>query len=94
MLTLTERLARRVLNVSGLSHEHLDFVVDRNTHKHGLMMPGARLPICEVDTLLARQPTHVLLLAWNFASEILEQQQVYRAQGGKFIIPVPSPSIV
>jgi SAM-dependent methyltransferase len=83
-----------LLNVAGLNHEQLDFVVDRNTHKHGLMMPGARLPIRSVDALLAGRPTHVLLLAWNFASEILEQQQAYRAQGGKFIIPVPSPRIV
>jgi SAM-dependent methyltransferase len=83
-----------LLHAAGLNREHLDFVVDRNTHKHGLMMPGAHLPICGVEALLVERPTHVLMLAWNFASEILEQQQAYRAEGGKFIIPVPSPRIV
>lgn len=83
-----------MLNYCGLDTRHLDFVVDRNVNKHGLLMPGAHLPILGAEELLNRKPDFVLMLAWNFADEILVQQRDYLAAGGRFIIPVPEPRIV
>ena len=82
-----------LLNSAGIGLETLDFVVDRNVHKQGRWMPGARLPILPVDTLLSRRPDYVLLLAWNFAAEIRGQQTAYEALGGRFIVPVPEPEV-
>jgi hypothetical protein len=83
-----------LLNYAGLTSADIDFVADRSTHKQGLFTPGAHLPILPVEALLERQPDDTILLAWNFAEEILAQQADYRQRGGRFIVPVPRVEIL
>jgi SAM-dependent methyltransferase len=78
-----------LLNYFEIGPETLDFVVDRSTVKQGLYTPGTRLKICDPAKLVEEQPDYCLLLTWNFADEVLQQQAEYRKQGGKFIIPIP-----
>jgi SAM-dependent methyltransferase len=82
-----------LLNYADIGLETLDFVVDRSPHKQGRFMPGVHLPIYPPERLLEEMPEHVLLLTWNFADEILEQQAAYRKLGGRFIIPVPEVKV-
>lgn len=83
-----------LLNFFGIGKDSLDFVVDRSTYKQGRLTPGTHLPIVAPGELLKRQPDYTLLLTWNFAEEILAQQQAYRDAGGKFIVPIPKVKIV
>jgi SAM-dependent methyltransferase len=83
-----------LINYVGIGPELVDFVVDRNVHKHGKYMPGLHLPIYPCETLLEERPDYVLLLAWNFINEISQQQRQYLSEGGEFIVPVPTPRIV
>lgn len=83
-----------LLNYLGIGNDILDFVADRSTYKQGLITPGTHIPVVAADQLAARKPDYALLLTWNFADEILKQQEEYRRRGGRFIIPVPDVRIV
>lgn len=82
-----------LLNHFGLDYRSIDFVADRSVHKQGLLMPGVAIPVLAAEELERRRPDYTLLLAWNFADEILSQQERYRAAGGRFIVPVPAISL-
>ena len=79
-----------LVNFFGIGSDTIDFVVDRSTYKQGRYMPGARIPILPPSALVEKKPDYCLLLAWNFADEILAQQKDYRDGGGKFIVPIPN----
>ena len=83
-----------LVNYVGLGTDLVQYVVDRNVHKQGRYMPGTHQEILDPSVLLERQPDAVLLLAWNFADEIIRQQAEYRARGGTFIVPVPTPKVL
>ena len=83
-----------LLNYCGIGAETLEFVVDRSPYKQGRYMPGVRLPIHPPARLVEALPDYVLLLTWNLAEEIVEQQAEYRRRGGRFIVPVPEPRVV
>lgn len=83
-----------LLNYFGIGKESLEYVVDRSTVKQGYYTPGTHLLIRPPEYLLEDRPEYVLLLTWNFAEEILNQQAEYRAGGGRFIIPIPELKVV
>lgn len=82
------------LSYFDIGSETVDFVVDRSTVKQGYYTPGTHLRIYSPEKLLEERPDYVLLLAWNFMEEIMEQQREYRHQGGQFIIPIPELEVI
>lgn len=83
-----------LLNYFRIGTNYLDFLSDKNTLKQGLYSPGMHIPVVPPERIIEEQPDYVLILAWNFSAEILEQQDAYRRAGGMFILPIPEPAIV
>lgn len=82
-----------LLNYCRIGPEHASFATEKSELKIGRFTPGTHIPIFADEELLRRQPDYALLLAWNFGYEIMKNQSEYRKKGGKFIIPIPKPTI-
>ena len=82
-----------LLNYCKIDSEILDYVTERNPLKVGKFTPGMHIPVYS-DEKLEDQPDYALILAWNFADEIIQNNSKYREKGGKFIIPIPKLVIV
>ncbi len=83
-----------LLNYCGIGADLVPYTVDRSPLKVGTLTPGMHLPVLPAETLVERRPDYVLILAWNFADEIMRQQHAYRDAGGRFIIPIPQPVVI
>ncbi len=83
-----------LLNFCGIGKDHIEYIVDENVLKQGVFAPGTHIPVVSPITLDKKTPDYILILAWNFAKEILEKNKRYKNQGVKFIIPLPEPVIV
>jgi hypothetical protein len=81
-----------LMNFSGMKAETVPAVVDDNPKKWGLYTPGARMRIVGPSELAAANVDHLLLLAWNFESEIVKRS---RAAGyrGSYVRPVPAVAV-
>lgn len=83
-----------LLNYCGIGRDFIDYTVDRNVHKQGLLLPGTRIPVLAPDEIDKRRPDYVLILPWNLRDEIVAQINQFPNWVGRFIIPVPEPVIL
>ena len=75
-----------LLNYTGIGR-YIDFATDKSKLKQGRFLPGTGIEVFSDDELVKRQPDYVLVLAWNFFSEIMENVKK-AGYKGKFIHPL------
>jgi hypothetical protein len=80
-----------LLGVSGIDRSLLAFTVDAAPLKHGLVIPGARIPIRPVSELVSARPDVVLVLTWDIADEVVTQLEAAGGWGAQYILPLPEP---
>lgn len=83
-----------LLNYAGVKPDLLPFVCDAAPAKQGKFMPGSHIPILPPSQLAFQSPDFVLILPWNLAEEV-QQQNASLIEGGiRFLIAVPELNIL
>lgn len=82
-----------LLHACALTRHDIAYITEKAPLKIGKLTPGLRIPVVPDEWLLQDQPDFAVLLAWNFAGEIMENLKAYTDAGGRFIVPLPSPRI-
>ena len=82
-----------LLNYCDVKSDEIEYVVDKNPHKQGLLLPGTHIPIKTPEEIFQTKPDYVLILAWNLKDEIMLQMEKIKTWGGKFVIPIPEVKI-
>lgn len=82
-----------LLNYAGVKPDLLPFVCDAAAAKQGKYMPGSHVPILPPNVLAASAPDYVLILPWNIAAEVKQQNAALAAQGTRFVTAVPTLNI-
>ena len=83
-----------LLNAIGAGPDLVEAAYDRNPHKHGRLLPGVRIPVLPTEKLQEDPPDDLLILPWNFKEEIMRQESDFHNAGGRFIIPIPTPTVI
>ena len=82
-----------LLNYCKIGTETLDYITEKSDLKIGKYTPGSHIPIVPDSRLLEDMPDYALILAWNWAEQIMNNLKEYTDRGGKWIIPIPEPHI-
>jgi len=77
-----------------LDQSLIDYIVDDNPIKQGLLTPGRHIPIFAPEILYEKKPDYVLMLAWNFAESIIAKHRHYAGMNSRFIVPLPDLMLV
>lgn len=86
--------AATLLQYCQIGPEIIDYITDAAPSKQGLFLPGVHIPIVSPSVLSSNTPDYIVVLAWNYAENIIKKESWFRKNGGKFIIPVPTPRIL
>jgi len=82
-----------LLGLADIGPDLLPFTVDASPLKHGLAIPGNRVPIRPVSDLAAARPDEVLVLTWDIADEVVAQLEAAGGWGARYVLPLSVPQV-
>jgi SAM-dependent methyltransferase len=82
-----------LMNFAGIRSDLIPYVVDKNPAKQGKFMPGSRIPIMAPAVLERDRPDYLVVLPWNIAAEVRDQNSRLIDLGTQFVTAVPKLEI-
>ncbi len=82
-----------LMNFAELGSDLIQYVVDKNPAKQGKFMPGSRIPIVSPEALHSQRPDYLVILPWNIANEVTQQNAALAKFGTQFVTAVPKLEI-
>jgi hypothetical protein len=82
------------LNTCGVTAADLVAVFDKAPTKQGRLMPGSHVPILAPEEIARVKPDDLVILPWNIAAEVMDEQQQIRAWGGRFVTAIPTTRVL
>jgi len=82
-----------LMNFAELGSDLIQYVVDKNPAKQGKFMPGSRIPIVSPEALRSPRPDYLVILPWNIAEEVTQQNAALAKLGTQFVTAVPKLEI-
>jgi SAM-dependent methyltransferase len=86
--------ATTLMHHFGLGPDLIEFIADDSPLKQGLFTPGLHVPVLDADAIYHDRPDYLLILAWNFARPIMAKHARFGAEGGRFIVPLPTVEVL
>ncbi len=83
-----------LMQFCNINNKIVDYVFDKSKLKQGLFTPGTQIRIKNSKDIKKTNIDYLLLLSWNLKKEIIKQEKNFVKNGGKFIVPFPSPKIL
>jgi len=83
-----------VTNYCGITPDLVEFISDTTPIKQGKFSPGAHIPVRPYEEFASHPPDYALLFAWNHGAEIMEKEQRFQQDGGRWVVYVPQVKII
>jgi NDP-4-keto-2,6-dideoxyhexose 3-C-methyltransferase len=83
-----------ILQYFNLDDTNIVHAAEVNPDKFGKRTVGSNIPIIPQSESLASNPSHYLVLPWGFIDFFVKKFDGYLKNGGRFIVPLPTPRII
>ena len=83
-----------VFNYCGITPDLIELITDTTEDKQGMCAPGSHIPVVSRELIDINDYDYVYLGAWNFRDVIVDIENEFVHNGGKFITHVPMVEII